>query len=143
MATPTWTTRELPILEAIAEAATSAGGSRWEDIVARTGLPAGDVQLALRRLYENDWIDGMDVTSMSGGFELLDIRLLEPALRAVGTWPADPYVEFVAIIQRQIVLEHDPAQRGRLERLLAAVAEVGQGVATAVLTDVVKQTIGL
>lgn len=144
MATPTWATRELPLLEAIDSGATSMGGPRWEDLVTATGLPASEVQLALRRLYDNGWIDGFDVTSMGPtGFELMEIRLLEPALRAVGVWPSDPYEELVRALRDQINRETDPEQKNRLERLLQAAVEVGQSVLTSVVTDVVKRTAGL
>jgi hypothetical protein len=144
MATPTWAKRELPLLEAINDRATSLGGPRWEDLPAATGLPTADVQLGLRRLYDNGWIDGLDVTGMGdAGFELIEIRLLEPGLQAVGAWPADPFVELVDVLRSRIESERDPATKTRLERFLEAVQEVGQSVATSVVTDVVKRTIGI
>src|SRR4051812_12588635 len=88
MAEPTWATHELPVLEAIADRAKSVGGPRFEDIIAAVDLPALEVQLALRRLYDSGYIDGIDVTSQADpGFEILEIKLLEPALRIVGIWP--------------------------------------------------------
>ena len=144
MATPTWETHELPILEAIAERAASIGGPRWEELVELVGLPADQVQLALRRLYENDYIDGIDVTSMGdAGFELLDIKLLEPALRIVGIWPREPYEEFLRALERRIGDETDPERRSRLERLRDALIQMGESVATSVLTEVVKRSVGL
>ncbi len=144
MATPTWATRELPILEAINDLTTSDRGPRWEVVVEATGLPAEGVQLGLRRLFENGWIDGIDVTTNDGGgFELLNIRLLELGLRAVGVWPSDPYEELERALRDQIDHERDPERRGRLERLLGAAREVGQSVLTSVLTDVVKSSTGL
>jgi hypothetical protein len=98
MATPTWTSVELPILEAINAAATPAGGPRWEAVVQATGLPPGKVQLSLRRLYDAGRIAGEDVSSNAGGFELIKIRLLEPGLRDVKVWPDDPFEQLVSVL---------------------------------------------
>ena len=77
------------------------------------------------------------------GFELLDIKLLEPALRVVGVWPNDAYDELVATLERRIDDEPDPDRRGKLERLRDGVLDIGKSVATSVITEVVKQTAGL
>lgn len=144
MATGTWAARELPILEAIAARARSIGGPRWEEIAADVGLPAEEVQLALRRLLDAGYIEGIDVTSMGdAGFELLNIKLLEPALRVVGIWPNDAYDELLATLDRRIDDEADPNRRGKLERLRDGVLDMGKSVATSVITEVVKRTAGL
>jgi hypothetical protein len=144
MASGTWATHEIPILEAIADRSTSRGGPRFEDIIEATGLQAPEAQLSLRRLYDAGYIDGQDVSGFGdAGFEMLDIRLLEPALRVVGIWPREPYDELLAVLERRIADESDEVRRGKLERLRDAIGSVGQGVATSVITEVVKRSVGL
>jgi hypothetical protein len=67
MATPTWPTRERPLLEAINDRATPAGGPKWEELVSATELSEADVQFGLRYLFENGWITGQDVSSNTRG----------------------------------------------------------------------------
>jgi hypothetical protein len=143
MASPTWGTIERPILEAINDGATASGGPRWEDIVAATGLPEDRVQVALRRLFANGWIDGIDVTTMSGGFQILNLTLLEPALSEIGVWPTDAYTELLGSLGERIDAERDPIALSKLERLRGAILEVGQTVATAVLKDALERAAGM
>jgi len=144
VATSTWATVELPVLEAIAARARSIGGPRWEDIVKDVDLPAEQVQLALRRLADDGYISGIDVTSMGdAGYELLDIKLLAPGLRAAGVWPRDPYEELVATVEDRIEDEKDPERRGKLERLRDGLLDVGKSVGTSVIAEVVKRSAGL
>jgi len=85
-----WSERELPILKAIHDLTTPQGGPSWDEIVAATGLPSAEVQMALRRLLDAGYAKGIDVTTMgSTGIELIDIRLLAPGLKAVGVLPPE------------------------------------------------------
>ena len=107
-------------------------------------MPRDPVQVALRRLYDAGYVDGFDVTSMGPiGFEIMNLKLLEPALRVVGIWPSVAYDELLATLERRIEQEPDPDRRGKLERLRDGVLDVGKSVATSVITEVVKKSAGL
>lgn len=137
-----WSTREQPILDAIAELSES-GNPGLDRIVEVTSLPHGEVQRAVQSLAEADYLTGLDVSTMGTGFDLIEIRLLERGLRATGIWPSDPYDEFVNVLEERLAASTDPAERSRLQRLLDAAIDVGKGAATAVITDVVKRTAGI
>jgi hypothetical protein len=137
-----WARREQPILDAIATLS-STSNSRFEDIEKATGMTHQEVQTGVWNLYEAAYITGMDVSSMGDGFDLIEIRLLERGLRATGMWPSDPYDEFVRVLHEAIANEPDAEKKSRLERVLDAVTEVGKGVATGVITEIVKRAAGI
>jgi len=140
----TWGVREQRILEAVEALENATRGPRWETVADTSGLPRGDVQLGLRRLYDAGFVGGIDVTTNDqGGFELLDIRLLERGLRATGTWPEDSYTELVAALDRAIGRERDPTRRSGLERLRDEAVALGRGVLESLLSDYVKRVTGL
>ena len=90
MGAPSWATRERVILKAIAERETAIGGPDWHVLPGPTGLTEGEVQKALRRLDEADYISGINVTSMgSTGYQVLNVTLTERGLREVGEWPTE------------------------------------------------------
>ena len=137
-----WARREQPILAAIADLSSSRNPG-LQDIQTATGLTFKDVQVAVQNLLEADYLTGIDVSNMGVGFELMEIRLLERGLRATGIWPSDPYEEFVDVVGDAIANESDPVKRTRLEGLLGSLNEVGKGVATSVITDLIKRSAGL
>jgi hypothetical protein len=137
----TWATVEQPILETIARLAEDPPGT--SEVVEATSLPEGKVQLALRRLYQADYLTGVDASTFDSGFELMRIELLERGLRATGEWPADAYDEFVAAVGQAIESESNPVERTKLEKLRDAATAVGRDVATALITDVLKRATGL
>ena len=68
--------------------ATQHGGPSWTQVSEATGLVPEQVQIALRRLFDAGYVTGIDVTTMgSTGFELINLGLLEPGLKAVNAWP--------------------------------------------------------
>jgi hypothetical protein len=137
----TWSTVEEPILEAIKSLEADDPGT--DEIIGATGLSKGEVQTGLRRLLQADYITGIDVTTMSSGFELIRIQLLERGLRITGEWPADAYDEFVAAVQDAIAKEPNPDERTKLERLRDAAAGVGRDVATTLIVDALKRAAGI
>ena len=97
----------------------------------------------MRNLYEANYITGMDVSTMGDGFDLIEIRLLERGLRATGMWPSDPYEEFISVLSEAIAREPDADKRSRLQHVMDAVADVGKGVASGVITEIVKRAAGI
>jgi hypothetical protein len=142
MADRTWETREQPILEAVAKAEES--GVRVylsSQIGADIGLTETATSIGFRGLEEDHYLTA-GPKRFTGGV-MMNPRLLGKGRRAVGQWPADPYDELVTALRDRIAHEDDPEARGRLQRLLEALGDVGQKVATSVLTDYVKRTVGL
>jgi hypothetical protein len=140
MATRTWERRELPLLEVIAEA-DAAGRSRLaSDEVARaSGLPSSAAEAGLRALLGAEMISGI-VAASHDGWALLNIRLEEAGRRAVGQWPsANVYEELLRVIDARIAYARDEDERSRLERLRDAVRDVGTGVISAALYDLLRR----
>jgi DNA-binding transcriptional ArsR family regulator len=137
----TWSTIEQPILEAIGRLAANPPDNAA--IIETTGLAQSAVEIALKRLYESEYITGLDVSTMGSGFEMMRIELLERGLRATGVWPADAYDEFVAAVQDAIARESDPAEKTKLEKLRDAAAGISREVATTLIVDAFKRAAGL
>ena len=139
-----WAIREQVILDAVANLSEQFDPSS-EAVKEATGLPDREFAVGLRSLYEAEYLTGLKAWGLGElpGSVLLEIRLLERGLIATGVWPGDAYDELVARLTEAIEKESNPEQRSRLQRLLAAVGDVGKGVATSVLTDVIKRTAGL
>jgi len=137
-----WSNREQMILDAVVRISDSRDPSS-EEIVEATGLTDRAVQSGLRNLFDADYLTGDDVSSNNLGYQLQGIRLLEKGLRSTGIWPADPYDEFVRIVQAAIMKQANPVERGKLERLLESLSSVGQGVATGLLIEAAKRTLGM
>jgi hypothetical protein len=139
MAEGTWQSREKALLEAIARGEETDGVMwDWQRVAAEARLDEDDARLGLRRLYEADYITGVDETGISGEFRLHDIRLLEKGLVEVGVWPADPYDALLGVVDSQLQAEEDPERASRLSKLKDAIGEVGREVITRVLTEIAK-----
>jgi hypothetical protein len=113
------------------------------DLAEQLSLSQTDASIGFRALADDCYLTvsawvGSGVLGMA-----INPRLGGKGRRAIGQWPADPYAELVTVLKNRIDVETDAPRRGRLERLLDAIGEVGQGVATSVITDVVKRTAGL
>lgn len=142
MATPTWRTREVPILEAIAQLTVDHEIVRHSsEIASATGLTDEDVALGIARLAEAEYVEyGSRLNHPGGGRSYVGIGLLERGLREVGVWPnEDVGSTFVTVMDEKIELASDPDQRSRLRSLRDAVLGVGQEVVAGVLTEAVKR----
>jgi hypothetical protein len=143
MATGTWQTRELPILEAIAAAEAAGEDINSDDIPTATGIPQVAVTGGLRALLDAGMIAGARINTF-GGFGMLMIRLREKGRRAVGQWPTgDPVSDLVRLIEARELAAADPLERGRLRALLDAVVDVGKGTASDLLASLIRQTTGM
>jgi hypothetical protein len=142
MATATWRTREVPILEAIAGLTLEHKAVPRSSAIARaTGLTAQEVALGIERLAEAGYIEYSSRLNHSvGGQSYVGIGLLERGLREVGVWPNEGVgVTFVTVMDERIELASDPEQRSRLKSLRDAALGVGQEVVAGVLTEAVKR----
>jgi len=142
VATPTWRTREIPILEAIAQLTAEHQRVRHSsEIASATGLTDEEVALGLVRLAEAGYgQDGSQPNHPGGGRSLMGVGLLERGLREVGVWPnEDVGGTLVTVMDERIELASDSEQRSRLESLRDAVLGVGQEVVAGVLTEAVKR----
>ncbi|MGZ6299704.1 MAG: hypothetical protein ACXWMN_04335 [Candidatus Limnocylindria bacterium] len=140
--TTAWADREQLILDAIVNWS-EPDKPKLEDLASLAGLDFREAQEGVRNLFESDYLTGFDVSNLGVGFDLIEIRLVERGLRATGAWPSDPYDEFLRAVQAAIARSSDAAERSRLAALLEAIKGVGTGVATAVITDVVKRAAGI
>jgi hypothetical protein len=146
MATPTWQTRERPILEAIAqaeEAGEDARRSSAASIAEWTGLPRPTVVAGLRALVDADMITGQDI-STHAGYDLILIRLREKGRRAVGQWPSgDLAGELIRLLEAEAEATADPVERGRIKALISGAVDVGKGTLSDVLAAFIRQSTGL
>ena len=142
MATPTWRTREVPILEATAQLTVEHQWVRHSsEIASATGLTDEEVALGIARLAEAEYVHyGSQLHHPGGGRSYTGVGLLERGLREVGVWPnEDVGSTFVTVMDERIELASDPEQRSRLKSLRDAALGVGQEIVAGVLTEAVKR----
>ena len=143
-ATPTWESRELPILLATAEAEETGGDASTQSLADATGLNVRDASLGLRVLFEADYLTGVDVTTQGGPpLDLINVHLLEKGRRAVSQWPADASSILLEILAERIAATSDPVEKGRLEQLRDAALGVSRDVLVSVLSALARQAAGL
>jgi hypothetical protein len=139
-----WTTRALPILEAIG---THEGDDLLDlaTLVDETGLPLSVIDVELRRLIHSNFVSGKyePVMGSSASF-LLDPYLTERGARCVGLWPSDdPYELLLELLDKRIAEESDDDARTRWQRIRGTVAEVGKGAVSGLLVELVKVGAGV
>ena len=144
MAEDTWN-REQRLMETIRAFETDRPDERTRDkLVAATGLPKDEVDDGVRALLEASYIDGRETGSMDELFDWWDLRLRERGRRAVKQWPSDdPGETLVQLLEERLSQASDPAERSRLSQVLDAVRDVGTGVLSGVLSDLVRRMAGL
>jgi hypothetical protein len=139
-----WQERDLPILQAVAEAEQRGESLNLDGIAAATGLDLPKVQAGARALSDARLIDGAKLEMLDIGLIMSDICLLGEGRRAIGQWPSsDPFDNLVNLIQARIATETDPEKKSKLQRFAGQVGEVGRDVLTGVLTALAKQQAGL
>lgn len=143
MATPTWQRRELPILEAIAQAEEKSRACHLSDVAEDTQLPMPTVRAGLKALVDADMITGDDVTTQEG-YDLMMIELREKGRRAVGQWPTgDLVAELIQLLEVRAEATDDAVERGRLRALIDGAADIGKGTLSEILAAFVRQATGL
>jgi hypothetical protein len=140
MVKDTWESRELPLLEAIAQA--DAEGHEYPEsgsLAEKTGLPYVQVQAGLKALLQADMIAGAKINTPSG-WGLVNISLRERGRIASGAWPSgDVYAELLRVLDDRIAGTKDSEQRNALQRLRGAVVDVGTGVVSAAVYDLLRR----
>lgn len=138
MAQPTWQTREIPILEAIAElerqtprdSVTTPALARMAEISER------DASLGFRALVEDGFLSYATLTTGGGTYFHADQPMLRgKGRRAIGQWPPDGMNGLVRLLEERIASEPDEDKRSRLIKLRDALADLGQDVLRDVRTD--------
>jgi hypothetical protein len=71
------------------------------------------------------------------------VRPAEKGRRAVGQWPPRAVEAFLAELDRQIVREHDPDKKSKLQRWRDAAAEAGPEVVGSAIGALASAAIGL
>lgn len=140
----TWTSRDLPVLQAIADLIEETGShADGSAIVSRTGLTTAQVSRAVKSLedeylrdvhWDADWFP--DLYPIVQG-------ITSEARRTVGQWPsAEAAAErFIAAIEQQIIESETDEQRSRLVRIRDAVTVAGRDLLVDVMGAVLTKTI--
>lgn len=138
-----WEDTALPALKAIRELqnASDNGYVDFDSAIAeKLDKPMSEVGPQLRALRDDDYII-VKGEAPSGGnpFGLYAIRLAPRGLRALGDWPSDEIQELVNVFKDAVNKAETQAEKGRLRRLGARIAEV---LSMKGLSEAVERTIG-
>lgn len=135
----TWETRDLAVLRVAVEHFDDPAALRLslESVAAQAGLSDNDVKRAARALHEASppYVEGITVDQASYPIALTGVT--ERARRAVGQWPTPEALaeRIISALTEAAEKEQDPDKKGRLSHA----ADVGKGVLTGVLTNVLTQ----
>lgn len=132
MASDTWESRELPILEALAaleeESSSTFPNVNDDDLGGRAGIDGPAFARSMRSLADAGYLRGSDASDMAA-WGMISIELLSRGRRAIGQWPSeDPADAFLRALDRAIAVESDDDKRSILERLRENAAEIGRSV---------------
>lgn len=136
-----WGELELPILRTIDEIE-GTRGTDVETIAAQTGLHRQGVAIAVRRLWESDYLTAVD-TSTNTGDDYIAVRLAERGLREVGNWPQETEVIAALIAALADAAEDvdDEEQRSLLQRAGASLGGLSREVIVGVASELTSRGI--
>lgn len=134
----TWDTRELLLLQAIAEADdVPVDAEELAETV--EGLERESLMRVLRGLARADYIEATLVEPDQTDYPIrvANIRLTERGKVAVGTWPSDAAAgeSFLRAVELLVESENDPVKRTRLQALRDAAQTLGASVLSTVLSQ--------
>lgn len=144
----TWTNRELPVLQVIVAAFEDPDrlGLRVWDLIKLCGLPEGDVQLALRALWEASppFIEAARPPEEMT-YPVHIIGVTERARRAVGQWPTPENLlaRLVDGFNDAADQEPDPVRKKRLREAAGLLGETARGVAVDVIAKMIMHAGGM
>lgn len=143
----TWETRDLPLLEAVAEGEAEDAFIVNEWLAERTGMSPTEVARGVDALLDAGYVRvGKLANALGEGTSsyYMDVRLSVRGRREVGMWPAEGGVELLLqVINARINTEDDPDAKGALAKLRDDLAGMPIAIATALLTDWMKRRTGL
>lgn len=125
MADTTWSTVEVPILEAIASLE-SMNGTDAEAIASHVGIDLDVCLKALVSLIEAGYAIGRIDKFLGGTVKVRFVRLLERGKVQVGQWPSDEdiYENLLELLDRQMAAA-DKAEQKRIGAVKDAVIKAG------------------
>jgi hypothetical protein len=138
-----WTTRDLPVLQAIGMS--DADGRRVERIEHLYGvdeLADEQVVASVRALFRAGYIDGIEVSSMDG-FDMLEIEPTAEGRRAIGSWPSrDAYADLLRLLEDRID-RADDEERSALRRARDAFVDLGKDVGANIIATLMMRQSGM
>jgi DNA-binding PadR family transcriptional regulator len=142
----TWTSRDLPVLVALAEyfEEEAAPGAGAYDVDLMHTVPdqgAGTMTRALIALDRGGYIDARIDPQFDGARKVYVYGLTERGRRTAGLWPPDQD-ELVAALERAIEEEPDEEKRTTLRRFLDAARSGTRDVVVDVLAAVIARHAG-
>lgn len=144
-----WTTRCIPVLEAVAQAEEDGcepGRAAREAWDAR-GLPDGAYMRTLVDLSDDGLLRSTNMGTFGDGHREVYVEGLTPrGRRAVGQWPGGSEAIgaiLIDVLSRLESTESDPVRKSRLAALVCAVRELGLDFAAKTLGEVYAHTTGL
>ena len=76
---------------------------------------------------------------MAERFDWWDLRLTEKGRRAIQQWPSDdPGASLVQLLEERLEQSDDPSETTKLQRVLDTIRDVGTGVLSSVLRDLLR-----
>jgi len=143
----TWEKRELVILEAIANYEDETGDSvpNLKRLVELSGLDAKTCSVGLKALItaQPPLVAATDASTF-GGWDVLEIDLLERGRRAVGQWPNEnPANELLELLRERVESAATDEERGRWKTALDVLKALPGKALTEVTIALIKREAGL
>ncbi|SRR6266498_4917507 len=141
---PTWVTRDLPVLRAVAELydaqLPSTFGVGPQAVVEATGLPRVEVDRAVFALVDSSLLSRH--TDLRGGDRITSWRVTgvsERARRLVGQWPSPEQLvaDLVVALDKVAESEPDPDKKSKLKAGALAVGSLAKDVVTNVVANLI------
>lgn len=143
MVTPTWSSRELPILEAMSIASEVGDDPRRAAHEAVSDLTNELYQETLLALLTDGYVDGIVTSTADGRSTVILTRLLPKGLRAIGRWPGDdPTKEVLRTLDHLESVEVDPEKKSRMQRLRSGIEGAGTDVVAKVIVETFRAVSG-
>ncbi len=139
MAESTWS-RDVRVMEVVRDLERDKPGEgQRDDIVGRLPFTKAEINDALRGLIEGGYVIGRDGGTMAERFDWWDLRLTEKGRRAIQQWPSDdPGAALVQLLEERLEQSEDPSETTKLQRVLDTIRDVGTGVLSSVLRDLLR-----
>ncbi len=130
-----WSTRAMPIMEAIVAIEEETDGDpnqlTLDNVSARAGLHHYVTRRTVEALIEDQLVTGTVIRAANAfSVDYLNLHLLPRGRKAIGQWPSEAGEALVLAVSRMIEREQDPKRKRALMGLLAAAKNVGIGVLT-------------